>query len=79
MAQRSGDELCVGDHVEARIDLPGVPAGTRGRVILVNGFDWIRYRVWFGTDATNGTDVGSLERGDLHRVDRKGNSVRGAA
>ena len=41
--------------------MPGVPAGTRGKVTLVNGFAWIRYRVYF----ENGADIGSLDRAQL--------------
>lgn len=31
-------------------DVPGVPAGTRGKVMLRTGFNWIRYRVRFEND-----------------------------
>lgn len=44
--------------VVATTDLPGVPEGTKGKVLLVNGFDWIRYRVLFD----NGVDIGTLDR-----------------
>ena len=38
----------VKDRVEAADDaLPGVPAGTPGKVIGVSGLTWIRYRVQF--------------------------------
>lgn len=75
----------VKDRVVSRVDLPGVPAGTAGRVILKNGldrpgsdqFEWIRYRVWFDDGTPNGTDIGSLSRDVLQRVDRKGNPVEG--
>ena len=43
--------------------LPGVPQGTTGRVYLVDGFAWTRYRVLFG----NGVDVGSLDGSSLAR------------
>jgi hypothetical protein len=43
--------------------LPGVPAGTRGRVYLVEGFTWTRYRVLFD----NGVDIGSLDGAVLAR------------
>lgn len=59
--KRKGDELRRHDKVVATEDLPGVPAGTRGRVTLVNGFAWIRYRVAF----ENGADIGSLDRSQL--------------
>jgi hypothetical protein len=42
--------LRIGDKVRSLGDLDGVPAGTEGKVILANGFSWLRYRVLF----TNG-------------------------
>ena len=59
--KRVGDQLQVKDKVVAAVDLLGVPAGTRGKVSLVNGFRWIRYRVYFD----NGADLGSINRSDL--------------
>lgn len=44
--------------VVATTDLRGVPEGTAGRVLLVNGFAWVRYRVLF----ENGVDIGTLDR-----------------
>ena len=35
------------DRVVAAEDLPGVPAGTPGTVVMVTGLSWIRYRVRF--------------------------------
>lgn len=55
------DELKVRAKVVAAEDLPGVPAGTEGRVTLKNGFRWTRYRVEFD----NGVGVGSLDRDQL--------------
>lgn len=49
--------------VVAAADLPGVPAGTPGKVILANGITWKRYRVLF----ENGRDLGSLDRSVLAR------------
>jgi hypothetical protein len=45
------------DKVRANIDLPGVPAGTRGKVLQKTGVSWIRYRVLFD----NGVEVGLLD------------------
>jgi hypothetical protein len=59
--KRDGDKLLFHDKVVAAVDLPGVPAGTPGKVTLVNGFRWIRYRVYFD----NGADIGSLDRTQL--------------
>jgi hypothetical protein len=43
--------------VRANIDLPGVPAGTRGKVLQKTGVTWIRYRVLFD----NGVEAGLLD------------------
>lgn len=68
MAKRSGDNLRRGDWVIAAEDLLGVPAGTRGRVELVNGFRWIRY--WVNFD--NGVRLGSIDGAQLTRVNKQG-------
>lgn len=49
--------------VSATVDLPGVPAGTQGRVKVINGFDWQRYWVFFD----NGVELGQLDNDDLVR------------
>lgn len=51
--------------------MPGVPAGTNGRIKLVNGFRWTRY--WVSFD--NGVEIGSVCDDDLEFVDRHGDSV----
>ncbi|MEI2639947.1 MAG: hypothetical protein V9F03_13275 [Microthrixaceae bacterium] len=59
MATKTDDnKLKFHEKVVAAVDLPGVPKGTPGKVTLVNGFRWIRYRVYF----ENGQDIGSLDR-----------------
>ena len=45
------------DRVVAAEDRPGVPAGTRGRVVMVTGMSWIRYRVAFD----NGVELSLLD------------------
>ena len=45
------------DSVVASSELPGVPEGTPGKVMLANGFNWLRYRVQF----TNGAELGDLD------------------
>ncbi len=64
MAKSNGDELRRHEKVVAAVDLPGAPAGTRGKVMLVNGFEWIRYRVHF----ENGAEYGPIDRGQLVRA-----------
>jgi hypothetical protein len=60
-------ELRTGDRVQTTIDLPaGVPAGTEGKVILANGFNWLRYRVLF----VNGVEVGDLDHRNIEPVGR---------
>lgn len=49
--------------VLATRDLPGVPKGTRGKIKLVNGIDWIRYWVFFD----NGVKLGSVDGSHLIR------------
>ena len=49
--------LRIGDRVVSTIDLEGVPAGSSGKVILANGFNWQRYRVLFA----NGVEIGDLD------------------
>ncbi|HEY8525666.1 MAG TPA: hypothetical protein VIL48_11910 [Acidimicrobiales bacterium] len=57
------DRFKRGETVKNLDALPGVPAGTRGRVLLVDGFYWTRYRVLF----ENGVDIGSIDGSMLAR------------
>jgi hypothetical protein len=50
-------DLKNGDRVTSTVELPSVPSGTEGKVILSNGFNWQRYRVLFN----NGVEVGDLD------------------
>lgn len=45
------------DRVVAAEDRPGVPEGTPGRVVMVTGLSWIRYRVQFD----NGVELNLLD------------------
>lgn len=54
-------ELARHDPVKAKRDLPGVPEGTAGKVILTGGFAWKRYRVRFD----NGVEIGFLDADDI--------------
>ena len=51
------------EKVMSNIDLPGVPAGTPGKVLLPTGLTWFRYRVLFA----NGVERGSLDARHLVR------------
>ena len=51
--------------VVAAVDLPGVPAGTFGKVWFVSGVTWIRYHVAFD----NGEEIANVDGGDIR--DRK--------
>lgn len=48
------------------VDLDGVTAGTEGKVILSNGFNWLRYRVLF----SNGIEIGDLDHRHLSPIGR---------
>ena len=40
-------DVPMGGRVKAIVDLPDVPAGTKGKVILADGLAWRRYTVRF--------------------------------
>ena len=65
MVTMDGDQLKRHEKVVAVVDLPGVPVGTEGKVFLVSGVTWIRYRVRFA----NGAEIGTLDRATLVRRD----------
>jgi hypothetical protein len=54
-------ELRNGDKVVSTVEIEGVPEGTEGKVILSNGFNWLRYRVIFSNDV----EVGDLDHRHL--------------
>ena len=54
-------DITKNDIVELIEDLPGVPAGTLGKVLMVTGFTWIRFNVLF----TNSVNVGQIDRAKL--------------
>ena len=51
--------------VVAAVDMPGVPAGTFGKVWFVSGVTWIRYHVAFD----NGAEIANVDAAQL--MDRK--------
>jgi hypothetical protein len=55
------------DRVEAVHDLPGVPEGTPGKVLIVTGLSWIRYRVRFD----NGVELNLLDGHHLRPAPRR--------
>ena len=67
--------LRIGDRVVSTVDLPGVPAGTAGKVILANGFNWLRYRVLF----VNGAEIGDLDHRTIAPTGRSARRAERAA
>lgn len=59
--------------VAAAVDLPGVPAGTAGKVWFVTGVTWIRYHVVFD----NGVELANVDGSQI--VDRKVHEAKVAA
>jgi len=59
--------------VAAAVDLPGVPAGTPGKVWFVTGVTWIRYHVVFD----NGVELANVDGAQI--VDRKVHAAKVAA
>lgn len=51
--------------VAAAVDLPGVPAGTFGKVWFVSGVTWVRYHVAFD----NGVEIANVDGSQI--IDRK--------
>jgi hypothetical protein len=68
-------DLDRGDRVRATVDLPGVPTGTEGKVILANGFNWLRYRVLFA----NGAEVADLDAGSIEPIGKTAKRLAKAA
>jgi hypothetical protein len=68
-------DLRMGDRVRATGDLPGVAAGTEGKVILANGFNWQRYRVLFA----NGVEVADLDQRTIEPIGRAARRLAKAA
>jgi hypothetical protein len=60
----TGLMLKVRDKVRAVTDLPGVPSGTKGKVIVANGMNWRRYRVLFD----NRQELGHLDARHIEKI-----------
>lgn len=67
--------LKIGDRVRATVDLEGVPAGTEGKVLLANGFNWQRCRVAF----SNGVELGDLDGRHVEPTGRAARRLQRAA
>jgi len=67
-------DLRLRDKVVASVDLADVPAGTEGRVLLANGFNWQRYRVQF----VNGVELGDLDGRHIAPIGRAAKRLRKA-
>jgi hypothetical protein len=52
--------------VRTTVDVDGAPAGTEGKDILANGFNWLRYRVLF----VNGNEIGDLDHRNIEPIGR---------
>ncbi len=63
-------DLRIGDRVRATGDIERpdavVAAGTEGKVLLANGFNWQRYRVLFD----DGAEVGDLDHRTIEPIGR---------
>ncbi|MFM7124411.1 MAG: hypothetical protein ACKOE0_09310 [Actinomycetes bacterium] len=67
--------LKMGDTVSLIAEVDGLPVGTEGKVILANGFNWLRYRVRF----TNGTEIGDLDHRHLQPIGKTARRLARAA
>ena len=67
--------LKMGDKVSLTTEVDGIPVGTEGKVILANGFNWLRYRVRF----TNGVEIGDLDHRHLQPIGKTARRLARAA
>lgn len=77
LAKPHADQLALraNDRVRATVALAGVPLGTEGKVLLANGFNWLRYRVLFD----NGVELGDLDARHLEPAGRTAKRLAKAA
>jgi hypothetical protein len=71
----ASDTLRTGTPVVARTALKGVPEGTAGKVIHVQGLTWTRYWVLFD----NGRRVGTIDRSKLATPEEWGHAATGSS
>lgn len=65
----------MGDTVRSTVELNGVTSGSNGKVILANGFNWLRYRVRF----ENGIEIGDLDQRHIEPVGKTARRLAKAA
>lgn len=77
LANPHEDQLSLrrNDKVRTIIELHGVPVGTEGKVILANGYNWLRYRVLF----ENGAEVGDLDKRQIEPIGKTAKRLAKAA
>jgi hypothetical protein len=68
-------DLSIGDRVRSTVEIDAVPTGTRGKVILANGFNWQRYRVLF----VNGVERADLDHRSIEPIGRAAKRLAKAA
>ena len=68
-------DLSMGDTVRSTVELNGVATGSNGKVILANGFNWLRYRVRF----ENGIEIGDLDQRHIEPVGKTARRLAKAA
>ncbi len=67
--------LRIGDRVVTTVDVADVPAGSEGKIILANGFNWLRYRVRF----SNGVEIADLDQRQLKPLGKTARRLARAA
>ena len=65
----------MGDTVRSTVELNGVATGSNGKVILANGFNWLRYRVRF----ENGIEIGDLDQRHIEPIGKTARRLAKAA
>ena len=75
MATATLNTLAPKTRVVSTVDMKGVPRGTTGKVIFVQGLSWIRYWVLFD----NGIRVGTLDRSKLATLADRENKADASA
>jgi hypothetical protein len=81
--RRDPNDLRVGDTIVAVEPVGDIPEGTRGRIKVIDGFEWIRYWVAWDTGewtgSVDGAAVVAEDRVAQYQVDRAAAAERAAA